>query len=98
MWINLSSRSGGYSAIDTITEVSKGRIMTCISDYYPENGLNYTAEDISSYLEKGYVGYKIWSGRNHLDNPAHEAVYTAMEKAGMVMASVHIAGPNAPFG
>jgi hypothetical protein len=35
MWVSL----GGDKGIDTVTSVSKGRIMTCISDYVPQRGL-----------------------------------------------------------
>lgn len=110
MWIDLCSREGGETGIDTITEVSKGRIMTCISDFTPHRGLTHKPKDIPGYLKKGYVGYKIWQGPyyrvlkegeqgiRYLDDPAHEAVLSAMEKAGMVLASVHIADPNGPFG
>jgi hypothetical protein len=106
MKINL----GGETGIDTINEVSKGRIMTCISDYSPQRGLTHKPEDIAGYLKKGYVGYKIWhgpyyrklkegeTGIKYIDDPAHEPVFAAMEKCGMVMASVHIADPNGPFG
>ena len=51
MWINL----GGETAIDSITEVSKGRIMTCISDYSPQRGLTHKAADIAGYLKKGML-------------------------------------------
>ena len=110
MWIDLCQRSGGETAIDTITEVSEGRIMTCISDFTPHRGLTHKPKDIAGYLKKGYVGYKIWhgpysrvlkegeAGIKYLDDPAHERVLAAMEKSGMVMASVHIADPNGPFG
>jgi hypothetical protein len=111
MWINLCGESGeGETAIDTITEVSKGRIMTCISDYTPQRGLTHKPEDIAGYLKKGYVGYKIWHGSyyrvlkegekgiKYIDDPAHEPVIAAMEKAGMVMASLHCSDPNGPFG
>jgi uncharacterized protein len=106
MWINL----GGETGIDTINEVSKGRMMTCISDYAPQRGLTYEPDDIAVCLKKGYVGYKMWfapyqrrlqegeDGIKYLDNIANDPVFTAMEKAGMVMASVHIADPNGPFG
>ena len=110
MWIDLCSRAGGETGIDTITEVSKGRIMTCISDFTPHKGLTHKPKDIAGYLKKGFVGYKIWQGPyyrvlkegeqgiKYLDDPSHEPVFAAMEKAGMVMASVHIADPNGPFG
>jgi hypothetical protein len=116
MWINLGSISGGETAIDTINEVSHGRIASCISDYTPHKGLTHKPEDMAGYLKKGYVGYKIWHGTVeqlvsegtyqegdpdirylYLDDPHHEPVIAAMEKTGMVMASVHIADPNGPF-
>ncbi|MEN8226886.1 MAG: amidohydrolase family protein [Bacteroidota bacterium] len=110
MWINLGGAKGTETGIDTIHEVSKGRVMTCISDYSPHRGLTRKPEEISGYLKKGFVGYKIWHGPasrvleegekgiEYIDNLAHEPLFDAMEKAGMVMASVHIADPNGPFG
>ncbi len=106
MLINLN----GEQAIDTIFEVSEGRIMTSINDYQPNRGLTHTPEDIFSSLERGYVGYKIWHGPysrvlnegeegiKYFDDPAHEPVLAAMEKAGLPGASIHIADPNGPFG
>jgi len=101
---------GGEEAIDTIAEVSGGRMITCISDYRPFRGLKHKPEDMAVSLEKGHAGYKIWHGPpsrglkegeegfRYFDNPAHEPVLAAMEKAGMPGASVHIADPNGPFG
>jgi hypothetical protein len=106
MCINL----GGDIGIDTINEVSKGRIMTCISDYVLKRGLNYKPEDIPGYLKKGYVGYKLWfapyqrrvKGQEdvikYIDEDDMEPTFSAMEKAGMPGASVHLADPNGPFG
>jgi len=37
-------------------------------------------------------------GQYTFDDPANEPVLSAMEKAGMILASVHIADPNGPFG
>lgn len=106
MWLNL----GAEASIDTINEVSKGRIMTCISDYSPHTGLTHTPADITKAMKKGYAGYKIWHGPagrrlkegeegiRYFDDPAHTPVLAAMEKEGMPLASVHIADPNGPFG
>lgn len=105
MLINL----GGEEAIDTINKVSYGRIMTCISDYNPFKGLTHKPKDMASSLKRGYVGYKIWHGPyqrklkdgeegiKYFDDPAHEKILSAMEKAGMPGASIHIADPNGPF-
>lgn len=106
MLINLNSEQ----AIDTIYEVSEGRILTAINDYEPFRGLTRTPQELASSLEKGYAGYKIWHGPysrvlkegeegiRYFDDPAHQPVLTAMEKAGMPGASIHIADPNGPFG
>ncbi len=105
MLINL----GGEESIDTISEVSGNRIMTCISDYRPFRGLNHKPEDMASSLKRGYAGYKIWygpysrglkkgeEGFKYIDDPVHEPMFTAMEETGMPGASVHIADPNGPF-
>jgi len=110
MWINLCSRAGGETGIDTITEVSKGRIMTCISDFTPHRGLTHKPKELAGYMKKGFVGYKIWhgpydrvlkegeTGIRYFDDPSHEPVLAKMEKIGMLVASVHIADPNGPFG
>lgn len=110
LWINLCSRDGGETGIDTITRVSKGRVMTCISDFSPHKGLTHKPEDLAGYMKKGFVGYKIWHGPyyrvlkegevgyRYFDDPAHEPVLAEMEKIGMLAASVHIADPNGPFG
>jgi len=106
MWINL----GGDKGIDSVNLVSKNRMLTCISDYAPQRGLSYKPSDIEPCLKKGYAGYKIWfapyqrrlqegeDGIKYFDDQANEPVLEAMEKAGMICASVHIADPNGPFG
>jgi predicted TIM-barrel fold metal-dependent hydrolase len=61
-------------------------------------------------MKKGYAGYKMWfapyqrrlqegeNGIKYFDDPANEPVLEAMENAGMICASVHIADPNGPYG
>lgn len=110
MWINLGRDNKGETGIDTVNEVSKGRIMTSISDFYPHKGLTHNPKDLAKYLKKGYVGYKIWygpyyrvlkkeeNGNKYVDDPANEPMFDAMEKIGMVATSIHIADPNGPFG
>ncbi|MBI5009324.1 MAG: amidohydrolase family protein [Bacteroidia bacterium] len=106
MWISL----GGERSIDSVNLVSNSRIMTCISDYAPQRGLSYKPADIKKYHSMGFAGYKMWfapywrrlkpgeDGIKYFDDPANEPVLAAMEKAGMVGASIHIADPNGPFG
>jgi len=104
MWISL----GGDA--DTISKLSRGMIMTTISDYAPQRGLTHKPEDMAAALLNGYVGYKIWhgpadrrlregeTGIMYFDDPAHIRVLSAAEKAGLPLASLHIADPNGPFG
>ena len=106
MMLNLDDEK----AIDTIFDVSEGRILTAINDFEPQRGLSHSPEDIFSSKEKGYVGYKIWHGPSdrvlkdgekgirYIDDPAHEPVFAAMEAAELPGASFHIAYPNGPFG
>lgn len=105
MWINVSSEKD----MDTINILSEGRMLTCLNDRGPR-GLTTKPEDIAGSLERGYAGYKIFHGPysrvlrageegiRYFDDPAHEPVLAAMEKAGFPGASVHIADPNGPFG
>jgi predicted TIM-barrel fold metal-dependent hydrolase len=110
MWINLGM---GDLEIDNLSEVmnaSQGRMLVCISDYSSHDGLKYAPEELQSWLDKGFIGYKIWAGPyyrrlkenekgfRYIDNPAHEATFSKMEEIGMVGASIHIADPNGPWG
>lgn len=104
--INLNDEN----AIDTISRVSNGRILTCINDFTPFEGLTHSPEQIASSLDLGYAGYKIWHGPytnyfkkdddviKYFDDLAHEPVLRAIEETGLPIASVHIADPNGPFG
>jgi hypothetical protein len=110
MWINLG---GGDEEITNTTEIlaaSKGRMLSCISDYSSHDGLKHAPEDLQGWLDKGFIGYKIWAGPyyrrlkegeegyRYIDNPAHEPTFRKMEEIGMVGASIHIADPNGPWG
>ena len=106
MIINMNAEQ----AKDSVYEASKGRIMATINEYEPHRGLTHTPEEMATAVEKGFVGFKIWHGPSsrvlkegeagirYFDDPAHEPVLAAMEKAGLPIASVHIADPNGPFG
>ena len=109
MWINLGKGDEEINTISDITTDSKGRIVVCISDYSSHDGLKYPPEDLQSWLDKGFVGYKIWAGPyyrrlkegqegyRYIDNPALDPTFKKMEEIGMVGASIHIADPNCPW-
>ncbi|MCF7805445.1 MAG: amidohydrolase [Candidatus Marinimicrobia bacterium] len=110
MWIDLGSSENPIPDLEKSLEVSKGRVLTCISDYSAHDGLDNPPKDLHKWLEKGYAGYKIWAGPyyrklkegqegfRYIDNLVHEPTFAEMERIGMVAASIHIADPNGPYG
>jgi hypothetical protein len=110
MWINLGRDAIGETGIDTVTKVSKGRVMTAIYDFTPHKGFNHKPEELAGLIKKGYVGFKIWygpyyrvikdgeTGNKYVDDPANEPMFAAIDKAGILATSIHIADPNGPFG
>ncbi len=109
-WINLGGRSDLVSKFDDIMKAGKGRMLCCISDYRTSDGLKYPPDELQQWLDRGFIGYKIWSGPPHrmmkpgeegypyIDNPAHEPTFSKMEEIGMLAASIHIADPCGPWG
>jgi len=110
MWINLGSTKKPITNLDSFMTAGENRVLCCIYDYSAHDGLDYPPEELTKALEKGYIGYKIWSGPPHrrlkpgqkgfpyIDDPAHEPTFTKMEEIGMLAASIHIADPNGPWG
>jgi len=110
MWINLGNSNQEITDLSAILETARGRMLSCISDYSAHDGLKYDPEDLQGWLDKGFIGYKIWSGPyyrrlkedqegyRYIDNPAHEPTFAKMEEIGMIGASIHIADPNGPWG
>jgi uncharacterized protein len=110
MWINLGLRDKPITDCDAVTEAAQGRILCCISDFSPHNGLRYAPEELPQWLERGFVGYKIWAGPPYrvlkpgeegypyIDHLVHEPTFAKLEEMGMVCASIHIADPNGPWG
>jgi hypothetical protein len=110
MWIDLGDRAKPVPDLDLVTTASRGRMLVCISDYVAHDGLQIAPEELQGWLDRGYIGYKIWSGPyyrrlkedekgfRYIDDPTHEATFNKMEEIGMVGASIHIADPNGPWG
>jgi hypothetical protein len=109
MWIDLGDRDTPAPDLEQVRSASHGRMLVCISDYAAHDGLQIAPEELQGWLDKGYIGYKIWSGPyyrrlkenekgfRYIDDPAHEATFSKMEEIGMVGASIHIADPNEPW-
>jgi predicted TIM-barrel fold metal-dependent hydrolase len=76
----------------------------------PHKGLTITPDEVIAKVRDGYVGMKLWFGPAYrvlkegeegitkLDDPRLEELFTSLEKANVLMTSLHIADPNGPFG
>jgi predicted TIM-barrel fold metal-dependent hydrolase len=110
MWINLGKGDKEITNLSEVLSTAQGRMLACISDYSSHDGLKYAPEELQDWLDKGFIGYKIWAGPyyrrlkegekgfRYIDDPAHEATFSKMEEIGMIGASIHIADPNGPWG
>lgn len=110
LWLNLGGGSDAMENNEEAMAAGNGRMLCAISDYSSHDGLKYDPDELQGWLDKGYVGYKIWAGPagrklkpdedgiRFVDNPALEPTFAKMEEIGMVGASIHVADPNGPFG
>jgi len=109
MWINLGNKGQVIDDLGAVETAGQGRLLSCISDFKPHDGLDIPPDSLKSYLDQGFVGYKIWAGPParrlaegekgypYIDHPVHIPTFSKMEELGMVAASIHIADPNGPF-
>ncbi|MBN2129431.1 MAG: amidohydrolase family protein [Sedimentisphaerales bacterium] len=110
MWVNLGGGDHPITDPADVLEASKGRMLSCISDYSSHDGLSYVPAELGQWAGKGFVGYKIWAGPParrlkpgqkgfpYIDDPAHEPTFAAAERLGFLLASIHIADPCGPWG
>jgi len=110
MWINLGDRNVPIESLEATLAAGQGRLLCTISDYAAHDGLKYPTADLEGLQKQGFVGYKIWAGPwyrkmekkedgfPYIDDPAHEETFTEMERLGFLLASIHIADPNGPWG
>ena len=109
MWINLGGAKDPVENTAYLRDVSKGRMLGAIADYSAHDGLKYPPEAMEEFQKQGFVGYKIWAGPwyrklenkedgfPYIDDPAHEATFSELERIGFLLASIHIADPNGPW-
>ncbi|TFH23390.1 MAG: hypothetical protein E4H10_12215 [Bacteroidia bacterium] len=109
IWINLGGGNDPIENTAYVLAASKGRMLCAIADYAAHDGLKYRPEALEGFQKQGFVGYKIWSGpwyrklekkedgKPYIDDPAHEATFSEMERIGFLAASIHIADPNGPW-
>lgn len=110
IWIDVASGRQPVPDLDAVRETAEGRVLCCVGDYSSHNGIGFTEEELRSFLAKGYIGCKIWAGPHtrmknsgqlefpYIDNPGLDAAFNALERSGIVCASIHIADPNGPWG
>jgi predicted TIM-barrel fold metal-dependent hydrolase len=108
-WIALSDP--GKAVVGQMKEAANHRMVFTASQMRPHKGLSMTADEvITKVREDGYVGFKFWfgppyrvlkedeEGITRIDDPRFAEFFAALEKANVLMASLHIADPNGPFG
>ena len=108
-WIALSDP--GKSDVDQIIAASNNRMLFTASQMSPARGLTMTAEQVIEKLRNdGYIGLKFWfgppyrtlkegqEGITRIDDPRFADFFASLEKANVLMASLHIADPNQIFG
>ena len=98
IWIDLSfQREAGESASDyleTVEKKFKNRFLPCINDFKIQDGLRYSPVELTKWIKKGIVGYKIWFGVTDLiDDPMFEPTFAKMEEIGMLGTSIHVSQP-----
>jgi hypothetical protein len=62
MWINLGKGDKEITNLSEVLSTAQGRMLACISDYSSHDGLKYAPEELQDWLDKGFIGYKIWAG------------------------------------
>lgn len=109
MWINLGGGSEPIRNTDSVSLVSKNRMLCTIADYDPFHGMKHKPEGLEDITNQGFIGYKIWygpwyrrlkndeKGFRYVDNPVNEPIFAKMEELGILATSIHIADPNGPI-
>ncbi len=98
VWIDLSFQreSGGEPSkyFEIVQERFKSRFLPCINDFKIQDGLRYSPDELSEWMKKGVVGYKIWFGVTEvIDDPMFEPTFAKMEEIGMLGTSIHVSQP-----
>jgi len=108
-WIALSDP--GKSVAEQMKEASNNRMLFTASQMSPARGLSMTAEQVIAKVQNdGYIGLKFWFGPPYrtlrdgqegitkIDDPRFTDFFASLEKANILMTSLHIADPNQVFG
>jgi hypothetical protein len=106
MWINLTQNN-----VNLAFQNTGGRMLSAFSTFLPtQTGIEYDTPDvIEKFKREGYIGYKIWYGSYKwqdstlvkypfIDDPAHETAFSLFFFFFVFLPSLHITGPNGPYG
>ena len=108
-WVALTDP--GKPVAEQMKAAAENRMIFAASQMRPHKGLTITADEvIAKVRDDGYVGLKFWfgppyrvlkedeEGITRIDDPRFAEFFASLEKAKVLMASLHIADPNGPFG
>ena len=107
-WVGLAMPDEPMSVVKA---ACNNRMIFAADEMRPHKGLSATPEAIVAKIhDGGYVGLKFWfgdpkrvlqegeEGIRLIDDPRLESLFSALERANVLMTSLHIADPNGPFG
>ena len=106
-WVGLNPVT---ESIEEVKAAGKNRILFAVGGLRPQTGLQVTAEEVIEKVQDGYVGLKFpftapyrhlqpgVAGITRIDDPRFAPFFSKLEKANILMASLHNADPNGPFG
>ena len=108
-WVALTDP--GKAAADSIITAANKRMLFTASQMSPARGLTITAEQVIDKIQNdGYIGMKFWfgppyrtlregqEGITRIDDPRFAEFFAKLEKANVLMTSLHIADPNQVYG
>ena len=107
-WIALTDP--GKDVAEQMKVACDNRMLFTASQMRPHRGLTITADEVIAKIQNdGYLGFKFWfgppyrvlqeneEGITRIDDPRFAEFFSALEKASVLMTSLHIADPNGPF-
>ena len=101
--------SGSNSSLAELQAAGKNHFFFATNDVRPHRGFVDNANEIINQVQNGYVGLKFWfgapyrrlqegqAGITRIDDPRLAPYFAKLEKANVLMTSLHIADPNGPF-
>ena len=101
--------SGRNEPLAALTEAGKNRFLFATNNVSPIKDYVDTSSEIIEYVKNGFVGCKFWFGAPYrrlkegeagitkIDDPRLAPFFAKLEKANVLMSSLHTADPNGPF-